>query len=428
VIVNGFTKWGLGVLTAFAMLAVPTTVMAAFPGENNEIVFVSGIGQAANDDGDADLFANSIGDLTFTESEALAPLLLGQRRHPSVSPDGTKIAFALKVGADGNIYIHDRTDGSTSVMWLSDSIDDDRPSWSPDNKRVAFESEASNGQEYDIRIFDTRQPPSATPINLTATNDLHEGKPVWSPDAEFIYHNEGLTSPNEDIVRRPSDVIGATPTDIVATAEAEYQTALSPDGTQMCYTRGPFFNNAADIYVRSSAPGTPGTSGTDFSDAASAAYNCAWSNDGNSIAWVLGVTTSGVLVHEPFPDAVNTPSELMDDTPSHFDGNPDYARKPENCQQRSASVIGTAGDDLNLVGFEFRDIVQALAGDDTANGKGGKDILCGKGDDDTLIGGADDDLLVGGGGNDTLSGKGGDDECIGGNGQDTFKGCEEKVQ
>ena len=235
-------KWVLG-LVGFAITAwAPSTAMAVFPGENDKILFVSGIGTGG--DADADLFINDIGDTSFLETEALADLLTGQRRHPSISPDGTKIAFALKPGADGDIFIHDRTDGSTVQMWGSDNIDDDRPNWSPNNRFVAFESERStamNDQEFDIRVFDTNKPTSATnPTNLTNSPDLHEGKPVFSPDGEFIYHAIGLASANEDIARRPSDQIGGASTSIVNAGDAEYQPALSPDGTQLCYTRGPF--------------------------------------------------------------------------------------------------------------------------------------------------------------------------------------------
>jgi Tol biopolymer transport system component len=412
-------------------LALPTGALAVFPGDNNEIIFVSGIGQPANDDSRADLFVNQIGDLTFAENEALTSGLTGlptavQIRHPSISPDGTMIAFAAKVGANGDIYIHDRTDGSSVVMWSSPSgVDDDRPSWSPDNRHVAFESEASDGQEYEIRIFDTKQPAGPNnPINLTVSDDLHEGKPVWSPDGQFIYYNRGIATPNEDIVRHPATQIGGAPTNIVATAEAEYQSALSPDGTQLCYTRGPFGSSNADIYIRSSASGSSGTSGTDLSDTANGGFNCAWSPDGTRIAWVDGVFTNGALVSEPSTDGTATP--LVNNTASHFDGNPDYARVPKLCEGASASIIGTANDD-NLQGFAFRDVVAAQAGNDTVAGKEGRDLECGKGGADRLKGGPANDTLYGGGAVDVLNGGEGRDKCFGGSGRDRFRNCE-KVQ
>lgn len=418
------TRLVLGLVTATAFLALPATASAVFPGETGEIIFVSGIGQPANDDSDADIFANQPGDLTFAESEALAPLLIGQRRHPSVSPDGTKIAFALKNGsADADIFIHDRSNGSSSVMWISDNLADDRPAWSPDGRHIAFESEASNGQELDIRIFDTADPVSLTnPINLTASNDLHEGKPVWSPDGKFLYYNRGLASANEDIVRQPSDQIGVAPTNIVATGEAEYQAALSPDGTQLCYTRGSFGSANADIYVRSSSSGSSASSGSDLSDTAAGGFNCAWSPDGARIAWVEGIFTQGALVSEPSSDGTDTP--LVNNTADHFDGNPDWTRKPEECKDKPASVIGTDNED-NLAGFGFKDVIQALGDDDSARGRGGKDVVCGEGGDDELKGGSEDDKLVGGAGDDILNGNGGEDKCFGGVGNDTFKKCEE---
>ena len=416
-------KFVLG-LTVAAIVTQAPTAMAVFPGENGETIFVSGIGQAANDDSDADLFANQPGDLTFAESEALAPLLIGQRRHPSVSPDGTQIAFALKNGSsDADIFIHDRTSGSSSAMWLSDNLNDDRPSWSPDGKRIAFESEASNGQELDIRIFDTTKPVSlVNPLNFTISDNIHEGKPVWSPDGKFIYYSKGVASPFEDIVRQPSDQIGVAPTNVVATAEAEYQPALSPKGDQLCYTRGPFGSTNADVFVRSSATGSAATTGTDLSDAAAGGYNCAWSPDGSRIAWVRGVFTQGALVSEPSTDGSAT--LLVDDTTDHFDGNPELIRQPEECQEKSASIIGT-GDDDNLRGFQYRDVAQGLGGDDNVKGKAGKDLLCGGGANDSMKGGSENDQLVGGKGSDVLNGNSGDDKCIGGPGDDTFKGCED---
>jgi dipeptidyl aminopeptidase/acylaminoacyl peptidase len=427
--VSARTKGLVVAICAGILLALPASALAVFPGVNAEVVFVSGIDDPANDDSDADLFVNQLGDLIFSESEALFPLGVGQRRHPNISPDGNKIAFALKPGADGDIYIHNRVTGSTAVMGTSTgTIDDDRPAWSPDNKRIAFESEGTGG-EYDIKIFDTTQPPSATnPLNVTNSDGLHEGKPVWSPDGEFIYHAQGLASINEDIARRPAGQIGGASTNVVATGEAEYQPALDPTGTQLCYTRGTFFNSAADVYIRSSATGSSGTSGTDLSDTNNGGYNCAWYPDGSRIAYVDGVTTAGALVSKLSNDT-GSPSPVVNDTASHFDGNPDIAREKENCDGRSANVIGTTNDDTtNVDGFGYNDIIATLAGDDTSNGKVGKDRICGKAGKDTLKGGADNDTLIGGADKDVLKGGPDKDKCFGNGGKDKFKSCEKVDQ
>ena len=277
------------------------------------------------------------------------------------------------------------------------------------------------------RIFDTGKPESATnPINITNSQDLHEGKPVWSPDGKFIYHAQGLASPNEDIARRPSDVIGGASTSIVNAGDAEYQPALDPTGTQLCYTRGPFGSANADVFVRSSAPGSPGTAGNELSDSADGGYNCAWSPDGTTIAWVNRIFGQGRLMSEPANDA-GTATELVSNTTDRFDGNPEYIRKNENCDGQPASIIGTENADSRN-GFEFKDTFQLLGDDDSARGRAKNDRMCGKGGDDVLRGGTENDTLFGGGGNDTLNGNGGNDVCFGGGGSDTFKGCEEIEQ
>src|SRR5690606_14701439 len=130
--------------------------------------------------------------------------------------------------------------------------------------------------------------------------------------------------------------------------------------------------------------------------------------DGTRIAWVEGVFTSGALVSEPSTNGTATP--LVDNTANHFDGNPEYIRKQEDCEGKSASIIGTANPDA-LVGFQYKDVFQGLAGADSAKGKGGNDRICGKGGDDDLRGGAGNDKLFGAGNNDALNGGGGKDTC-----------------
>lgn len=75
------------------------------------------------------------------------------------------------------------------------------------------------------------------------------------------------------------------------------------------------------------------------------------------------------------------------------------------------TLIGTAGDDRNLIGG---------AGDDTLTGLAGRDNLDGLDGNDTLDGGAGDDELDGGPANDILIAGAGNDDLVGGSGDDTY--------
>lgn len=81
------------------------------------------------------------------------------------------------------------------------------------------------------------------------------------------------------------------------------------------------------------------------------------------------------------------------------------------CQGKTATIVGTAGDD-RLVGTKRNDVIDGLGGNDTISGKGGNDRLCGSAGNDTLLGGAGNDKLSGGSGADTAKGGGGRDTCM----------------
>jgi len=93
---------------------------------------------------------------------------------------------------------------------------------------------------------------------------------------------------------------------------------------------------------------------------------------------------------------------------------------------------GTDGPD-RLSGSSLADVILALGGDDTVNGRNGadtieggdgRDRLLGAGGNDLLAGGGDSDALTGAAGNDTLAGGAARDRLIGGPGADQFRFAE----
>jgi uncharacterized delta-60 repeat protein len=96
---------------------------------------------------------------------------------------------------------------------------------------------------------------------------------------------------------------------------------------------------------------------------------------------------------------------------------------PTRCQRRTATLVGTNGDDV-LTGTSHNDVITGLGGNDVIDGKGGNDIICGEQGRDTLIGGLGSDSLTGGRGNDDLDGGRGADFLNGNTGIDACRNGE----
>src|ERR687891_394171 len=66
---------------------------------------------------------------------------------------------------------------------------------------------------------------------------------------------------------------------------------------------------------------------------------------------------------------------------------------PTTCEGETATIVGTPGNDNNIVGTSDRDVIAALGGNDRVRALDGNDLVCG---------GEGNDVISGGGGNDRL--------------------------
>ncbi len=417
---RGRAKWLVGAVSIVTALSLPAAALAVFPGENGQIAFVSGRGVPnPPDDQSADVFLlDAAGDLTPTPLTADA----GQHRHPAWSPDLTKLAYARWGSQTDNqkIFIDDLSVPGPVSQRLgphASNVLDDRPAWSPNGKRVAYESEVEDGSgQMDILVVNVE---TGALLNLTETETVTEGKPVWSPDGKWIYYHTNATT-DQDIRRERADGSQAVPETIVGDAGNQFQPALSPDGTEICYTEGAF-DNTANVFMRT-IPGGPdveiSAEGNNVAD-----YNCAWSPEGDKITFVSGLLSAGQLVMKNSDDT-GPITDVTTNAAGHFDGNPDWApKKPAFCNDRPATIAGT-DEGERLRGTNGKDVFQGHGGPDTIIGRGGKDIICGGPKQDVLKGGKENDKLFGNAGRDQLNGGKGRDKCDGGGGKDKAKACE----
>lgn len=111
---------------------------------------------------------------------------------PVWSPDSHKFAFVSGVdwrkigiipnscgGIDGICVM--TIDDANSIKLVSINQDGSNPDWSPDGKKIAFQSGPYNNVEVYVMNVD-----GTNPINLTNYRKGWDGNPVWSPDGKRI--------------------------------------------------------------------------------------------------------------------------------------------------------------------------------------------------------------------------------------------------
>ena len=102
---------------------------------------------------------------------------------PAISPDGSRVAYAMVDGESSNIVISD-IDGSNLRKLTKNSAIDAYPAWSPDGNRIAFVS-YRDGAYFRPRLYvmnsDGSNQRSLAPA---VSSTIHA--PVWSPDGSRI--------------------------------------------------------------------------------------------------------------------------------------------------------------------------------------------------------------------------------------------------
>lgn len=294
-------------LAAVALISFAAPAGATpLPGENGRIALISyqNFGQTR-----AEVFLLPVPSSTGggTLSPPIATSATERHRHPTWSPDRTKIAFARGPSAGPfDIWVQDLTVPLSATnpknLTLSAGFNEDRPAWSPDGSHIAFEKNAvATPTSRDIYVGSAANGSGQTPISDTTTGTI-EGKPAWDPTGSTIYFEKGNAQApaiNTDIVKRPITYPFGTPTGGTETNAVpdsggpEIQPAISPDGTKICYGTG--YPGATTPDIRVAPLTSPPTAGTEVSFTVPS-YYCTWSPDNTLVAYTAGAGTAGDLV------------------------------------------------------------------------------------------------------------------------------------
>ena len=308
-------------LALLGLLALPASAAAVLSGTNGRIAFVEGPGFGATK-----LFLRTTIGHTGggTASGPFAGGLTNQERHPTWSPDRTKIAFASDPagGTTYDIYTLDLTTPGAVAQDITNTpgVSEDRPAWSPDGTRIAYDS----GPDIVVHPLN-----GTGDVNMTSTLAPIAWKAAWSPDSQTLYYSVGNigvepNGTNNDIrlYRQPADNSSAGTELLHVSGAHVFQPSISPDGTKLCYTFSLHAGNSTSAIVVDASLADP-ASFTQIGNSGKGDYNCTWSPDGTQIAYTEDFGANGdIWVRNA--DASGLPIDLTN-VAGTFEGNPDWA-------------------------------------------------------------------------------------------------------
>jgi len=211
-----------------------------------------------------------------------ASRLIEDAYNPSFSPDGGSIAVDAPWAGQRRLWLVD-AHGRNRKQLTSDSseaIAHLRPRWSPDGRRIVFQTMEST--KFDVRVVDLQ-----TQKLLWVTNDLFQDlQPVWSPSGRHVYfssYRSGGLNLWRMAVSSGGKARGA-PQQLTTGAGQDVEPAPSPDGARLAFA---IRKQNADLWTLPVDPETGRPTGAPEETIATQREDSrgSWSPDGRFIAF-----------------------------------------------------------------------------------------------------------------------------------------------
>jgi Tol biopolymer transport system component len=149
-----------------------------------------------------------------------------EQQAPSISPDGSKIAFESTRSGAREIWVCNADGSNAQKITDFRHTSTGTPRWSPDGKLITFDSRV--GGESNIYVVDPR---AGVPHKLNI--DIHGNNvPSWSHDGAWIYFVNGEDNHNSTVWKVPSN--GGHAVQIATRAAFPLE---SPDGVYVYFVR-----------------------------------------------------------------------------------------------------------------------------------------------------------------------------------------------
>ena len=158
------------------------------------------------------------------------------------SPDGQRLVFTWHQ-AMPNLWIYE-LNRNVLRRFTDEQGDDWTPLWTPDGKRIVFQSNrAGRGFRLFWKAFD-----GEGPLEMLTESDYYQQPGCWTADGKSLLFQEGVfPETGHDIMLLPLDG-DRTPRALIRTRYNERFPALSPDGRWLAY--GSDESGRWEVYVR----------------------------------------------------------------------------------------------------------------------------------------------------------------------------------
>lgn len=153
---------------------------------------------------------------------------------------------------------------------------DSWPSWSPDGKRIVFESERAKALNNDLYILTLDG--SAATRRITFDTIAQDAQPSWSPLGNRIAFASTRDSAGSDIYL--VDTTGANVTRLTTDPQSSVHPAWSPDGSKIAFASNRAGNG--DVFVMDTLGGTV----VNLTNNDSQDLTPSWSPDGQKIVFM----------------------------------------------------------------------------------------------------------------------------------------------
>jgi serine/threonine-protein kinase len=237
---------------------------------------------------------------------------------PRFSPDGRRLALAIRSRSGTDVWIED-LGSRTPTKLTTEGQMNNRPEWTPDGKRILYQSNRSGQLALWWQNADLS---GAAELIESAPGTVSAG--VFSPDGQTLLYwinGPGPRDPIDIMYRRVTGDTARKP--IAATSAGEITPKFSPDGKWVVYASNQ--DGPLQVYVQPFPP-----TGKRYQVSAAGGYAPVWSPDGTRIFYVANGHLSAATVRTSPTFTVTWRSPLFENVylvnyPAHanYDVSPD---------------------------------------------------------------------------------------------------------